>query len=274
MRFEDKAAGILIEAKSIDIHPSVAFGKNIDIRLNGSFRVGPRSFFGSNVTMRGNNVSIGSDFFHTSGLTVGGGGNDYPTADLSIGDRCVLHNNFINVCEPVIIGDDVGLSADVAIITHGFWWSVFEGHPARFQGVTIGNRTIVGYRAIILMGARIGEEVVIGAASVVSRDLESRAVYAGNPIQKIRDIRPLAEEGKRKWFSTLEEHYRRILGFHNLSPSISFDFPAVTVNGCRFDLDRMEMSGPEDEYTDHFRDFARKYGFRFYTGRPFRSVKK
>jgi hypothetical protein len=127
---------------------------------------------------------------------------------------------------------------------------------------------------MILMGVRIGEEVVIGAGSVVSRDLEPRAVYAGNPIQKIRDIRPLDGAGRRKWFSRMETHYMKVLRFHNLAPDIKFDFPAVTVNGCRFDLEKMEMSGLEDEYTDHFRDFARKYGFRFYTERPFRSVKK
>jgi len=65
--------------------------------------------------IRGNNIKFGEHLFHSSGLRIGGGGRQHPDADFEIGDRCTIHNNFINVCEPVVIGDDVGLSQDVAI---------------------------------------------------------------------------------------------------------------------------------------------------------------
>lgn len=249
-------------------------GENIDIQLNGIFSIGKYSNLGSNVKMRANNVAIGEYFYHSSGLIVGGGGADYPNANLTIGDRCVFHNNFLNVCEPIEIGDDVGLSPEVSIITHGFWWSVFEGHPATFKGVKIGDRTIVGYRTTILMGANIGEEVVIGANSVVSKQLDPRSIYAGNPIVKIRDIVPPDEKKRMEWFHTILIRYSELINFHKRNPQIKSDYPMITINKCTFNLETFEIDGPEDEDTDHFRDYIRKYGFRFYTLRPFKSVIK
>ena len=58
----DKDRKIFISAREMDIHPSVVFGTNLDIRLNGRFKVGANSNLGSNLSMRGNNVTIGRDF--------------------------------------------------------------------------------------------------------------------------------------------------------------------------------------------------------------------
>ena len=54
--------------------------------------------------------------------------------------------------------------------------------------INIGNDCWFGGNVTILPGVTIHDNVVVGAGSVVTHDLESGAIYAGNPAKKIRDI--------------------------------------------------------------------------------------
>ena len=272
MIMKDEKKNIHISAKKIEIGEDVALVNNIDIRVKGTFSIGDRSRLGTDVVIRGNNVQIGKDLFHSYGLRVGGGGAMHPNANLTIGDRCTIHNNFINVCEEVKIGNDVGLSEDVAIITHGYWLSVLEGHPAKFSGVTISDGVIVGYRTIIMMGITIGKDIVIGANSVITKDLKKQGIYAGNPAKFIREITPLSKEERIKKVQEVLVEYKKISTYHGINPKIKLEYPEIQVNNCRFNVETLQFKGEEDEETDDFRDYVRKWGFRFYSKRMFRSV--
>lgn len=50
----------------------------------------------------------------------------------------------------------------------------------------IGKQSIIGYASIILPGVRIGDNVIVGAGSVVSRDVPSNCIVAGNPAKIIK----------------------------------------------------------------------------------------
>ena len=54
--------------------------------------------------------------------------------------------------------------------------------------ITVGRRAWVAARAIVLMGVHIGEGSVIGAGSVVTRDVPSNTVSAGNPARVVKEI--------------------------------------------------------------------------------------
>lgn len=147
MSLDFREKNSFIEATNIHIGQKFEIGTNVHIHVRGTFYIGDYSRFGNDVDIQGEEVIIGDHFFHlTSGLRIGGGGSQFPDAKLKVGDRCVFHNNYINICKPVIIGDDVGLSPDVDIITHGFWNSVLEGYPVNYKSVEIGNGVIVGQR--------------------------------------------------------------------------------------------------------------------------------
>ena len=64
--------------------------------------------------------------------------------------------------------------------------SVIPGHPGTKGDVIIGNDVWIGHGAILLSGIRIGDGVVVGAGSVVSRDVEDYAVVAGNPAKFVK----------------------------------------------------------------------------------------
>ncbi|MHA1800046.1 MAG: acyltransferase [Candidatus Helarchaeota archaeon] len=272
MIMKDKEKNLYISAKKIEIGEDVTFKNNIDIRVKGIFSIGDRSRLGTDVVIRGNNIKIGNDLFHSYGLRIGGGGSMHPNANLTIGDRCTIHNNFINVCEEVKIGNDVGLSEDVAIITHGYWLSVLDGHPAKFSGVTISDRVIIGYRSIILMGVTINENTIIGANSVVTKDLEKNGVYAGNPVRLIKKLIPVPKEKRPIKVQEILEEYKKISNYHGINPSIKLEYPNIYVNRCVFNVETLQFNGEEDRETDDFRDYVRKWGLRFYSKRPFQSV--
>ncbi len=272
-KYFDEGKNIEIVAKEIRVGKDVSFGSNVKIKLNGVFSIGDFSRLGNDTEILGHNVTIGSHLFHSSGLRVGGGGRENHTANLTIGDRCTIHNNFINVCEPILIGDDVGLSTEVAILTHGYWLSVLEGFPASFAGVKIGSGVIIGYRSLIMMGAVIPEKTVIGAQSVVTKTLEKKGIYAGSPARFIKDIKPLTYDQKIAEISRIIEDYKSKSVYRgvNTSQNLTLDYPLLTFKDFTFNVETFEHSGAEDEDTDDFRDYIRKWGIRIYTDRGFKS---
>jgi acetyltransferase-like isoleucine patch superfamily enzyme len=59
-------------------------------------------------------------------------------------------------------------------------------HAGTKGDVIIGNDVWIGVNALILSGVRIGDGAVIGARSVVTKDVEPYSIVAGNPARKIR----------------------------------------------------------------------------------------
>jgi len=101
---------------------------------------------------------------------------------------------------PVSIGNYCSIAAGVLFIAAGehpmtlvssypFPDSGRFGPPTRdiAKGpITVGNDVWIGSRAIILSGVKIGDGAVVGAGSVVSKNVEPYAVVAGNPAKLIR----------------------------------------------------------------------------------------
>lgn len=258
-----------IEAEYIHLGKNFQIGNNVQIRVRGKFIVDSFGRFGNNVTINAEEVSIGKHFYHyTDGLNIGGGGSQFPEASLSVGDRCVFHNNYINLARAVVIGNDVGLSPDVDIITHGFWNSVLEGYPTTYKGILISDGVIVGQRSMILPGVTIGPNIVVGANSTVASSLlEFNSIYAGNPAKFIRTIKPLLFEEKRKKLTEILERFNSLASVH-----VVWNYPLINIEEATVNVETKEIIGIETETTDKLRDFLRRYGIRIYTERPFLSL--
>lgn len=264
--------GIFIRAERIQLGENVRFGTGIYVDVRGSFELGDHSRLGDDVRIEGRNVIIGKYFYHSSGLVAGLNRGNFPDANLTVGDRCTFHNNHIDLVREVIIGNDVGLSPDVTIYTHGYWLSVLDGFPAKHLPVVIKDGVIVGYRTTIVPGVTIGSKAVIGAQSVVVGDVESQCVYTGNPARKVRIVTKPMEIERRKMMAIIMEEYKRLMEYRGLTASISYHHPFVMIDGCSFNVDEQTHFGNETEITDDFRDFVFRYGLRFYSPRPFKSL--
>jgi len=90
------------------------------------------------------------------------------------------------ICELVTIGEDCFIGHGVMFINDTF----AIGGPARgkkefWRETVIGNRVSIGSNATI-MPVRIADDVVIGAGSVVTRDIMAAGTYAGNPARLLK----------------------------------------------------------------------------------------
>ncbi len=119
--------------------------------------------------------------------------------NIRLGDRVYVNFNLVVLdCAAVTIGNDVLIGPNVGIYT--------AGHPVdpglRREGlefalpVTIENGVWIGGHAVIAPGVRIGRNSVIGAGSVVTKDIPANVVAAGNPC---RVIRPITEKDREAW---------------------------------------------------------------------------
>lgn len=90
----------------------------------------------------------------------------------------------------VRLGDNVLLGPAVQIYTASHPISADEKQKGAEFGkpVTIGNDVWIGGNAVICPGVSIGDKTVVGAGSVVTRDLPSEVFAAGNPCRVIRQI--------------------------------------------------------------------------------------
>jgi acetyltransferase-like isoleucine patch superfamily enzyme len=88
----------------------------------------------------------------------------------------------------VTIEDFAAISTEVLLITHdGATWAGRDERPNinHFGRIRICKRAIIGARAILLPGITIGERAVVGAGSVVTKDVPPRTVVAGVPARVI-----------------------------------------------------------------------------------------
>ena len=102
-----------------------------------------------------------------------------------IGARSRVQSHAV-ICELVTIGEDCFIGHGVMFINDAF----ASGGPARgkkelWRETVIGNRVSIGSNATI-MPVRIADDVVIGAGSVVTRDIMAAGTYAGNPARLLK----------------------------------------------------------------------------------------
>jgi maltose O-acetyltransferase len=111
-------------------------------------------------------------------------------SNIELGDRVFFNFNCIvlDVC-PVRIGDFTLFGPAVQIYTPLHPWDAERRRIQEYgEPIEIGSDVWVGGGAIILAGVRIGSRAVIGAGSVVTRDVPEDVFAAGNPCRVIRAI--------------------------------------------------------------------------------------
>lgn len=98
---------------------------------------------------------------------------------------CVI----LDVCE-VRIGHSCFMAPGVHIYTatHPLDAALRCSGPEFGKPVRIGDRVWIGGRAVILPGVSIGDDAVIGAGSIVTRDVPPGSLVAGNPARLVRKI--------------------------------------------------------------------------------------
>ena len=124
------------------------------------------------------------------------GDNTYFGKDVYINFNLVI----LDVC-PVKIGNNCFFGPNISILTaihpmiaeeRNVYFDKDKGYFTNREyakPITIGNDCWIGGNVTILAGVTIHDNVIVGAGSVVTHDLESGYVYVGNPAKKLREIK-------------------------------------------------------------------------------------
>ncbi len=127
---------------------------------------------------------------------------DKENASIVIGKRSFITGSII-ASQNIEIGDDVLISWGTTIVDHNSHSISFSHREkdavnwitgkkdwthVKIAPVKIANKVWIGFNSIILKGVTIGEGAVIGAGSVVTKDVPAWTIVAGNPAHVIREI--------------------------------------------------------------------------------------
>lgn len=142
-------------------------------------KIGDGVSFGYGVVIDCEELEVGDDTVFSWGINLSG-------SMLKVGRGCYLAPKvYIDLNEPVIIEDEVGVVADY-ILTHAVWHPVTEGGLRKFASVRIKRGAWIGAGAFIMPGVTVGENATVGARSLVIDDVPDGCVVAGIPAKVIK----------------------------------------------------------------------------------------
>ncbi|NJL77428.1 MAG: sugar O-acetyltransferase [Saprospiraceae bacterium] len=126
----------------------------------------------------GTGISIEHNFHCDLGYNIHVGENFYA------GFNCTI----LDMAE-VRVGDNCLIAPNVGIYTAGHNINPIDRHITGFaKPISIGNNVWIGGHCIIVGGVKIGNNSIIAAGSVVTKDVPENTIFAGNPAKKLKDI--------------------------------------------------------------------------------------
>ena len=188
---------------SIIISEDAIIGENTSIGFGTVIRakrlcIGRYVQIGSATFIDTTNVEIGDDSKIKEKVLIGG--IKWPESSIVIGKRVTINiNSFLNPTKPIIIGDDTGIGGHCLLFTHGSWLSELDGFPVVFKPITIGKKVWLPWRVFIMPGVTIGNNVVIGADSLVNHNFPSNTLIAGSPAKIIMENFPKKISNKDRY---------------------------------------------------------------------------
>lgn len=145
------------------------------VHIGNNFQTGPHVLVRENNTL-GNDVAI----WHNSTLSPGN----------SIGDGCRIHTGCF--LELVTLGKRVFIGPNVVFTD--------DPHPLNpsprihFGGAIVEDEAVIGANVTILPHVRIGKRAMVGAGSVVTKDVPPNEVWVGNPAKFLRHVKDITCE--------------------------------------------------------------------------------
>lgn len=144
------------------------------------------------------------------------GGPVDPESYIKIGKRTIIMQmSFLNPTKPLIIGDDTGIGGHCLLFTHGSWLSQLDGYPVTFAPITLGKNVWLPWRVFIMPGVSVGDNTVIGANSLVTKNLPPNSLAAGSPAKIISEQYPpqISKEKREEILLTIFDEFIKYLKY-------------------------------------------------------------
>lgn len=109
-----------------------------------------------------------------------------PHAKIEIGDKCGFSGTVIGAALHIKLGNNVRCGANTLITDSD--WHTDDPRTGEDKAVIIEDNVWLGYGVKVLKGVHIGKNSLIGAGSIVTKDIPANVVAAGNPCRVIKSI--------------------------------------------------------------------------------------
>lgn len=137
----------------------------------------------------GENTSVWQYAVILPGATIGNNCNinchTFIENDVKIGNNVTIKAG-VFLWDGIIIEDNVFIGPNVSFVNDKFPRS--KQYPEEFQKTVIRKGASLGANATILGGITIGENAMIGAGAVVTKDVPANTLWVGNPAKQIKHI--------------------------------------------------------------------------------------
>ncbi len=164
------------------------FGKRTKLDISGQVHIGKNVYIGDDVTLiveNGASLVIGDNSFIGESCYIKCfGGKVEIGCDVSINSK-----SFLNGCGGLKIGDNTRIGTQSIMIASNHKFDdpdiLFKDAITK-EGIEIGQNVWFGARVTVLDGVHISDDVVVGACSLVSKNITEAGVYVGTPAKKLQ----------------------------------------------------------------------------------------
>lgn len=108
------------------------------------------------------------------------------SSEIIIGNKCGFSGTVIGAAKSIKIGNNVRCGANTLITDND--WHLDDPRSSEPERIVIESNVWLGVNVVVLKGVKIGKNSVIGANSVVVKDIPANVIAAGNPCRVIRKI--------------------------------------------------------------------------------------
>jgi acetyltransferase-like isoleucine patch superfamily enzyme len=209
--------GSVVIGKQVEIGKGTSIGFLTVIR-GKQIKIGRFVSIGSLTFMDTERIELGDDCRIREQVYVGG--LSEPGSMLKLGKRCcIMQMSNLNPAKPIIMGDDSGIGGHCLLFTHASWLSQLEGFPVKFAPITIGKNVWIPWRVFITAGVNIGDHVLIGPNTVISKDIPSNSIAAGTPLKISSNVfnKPVNENSRKKILNEIFDKFAAHLEYHGFT---------------------------------------------------------
>lgn len=121
---------------------------------------------------------------------------------------------WLDTNQGITIGNNVGIGGFSLIFTHGVWANYFKGGPVTFKEVVIEDNVWLPWRVFVMPGVTIGKGSIIGANSLVNKNIAENSLAAGSPAKTLKEDfikQPTSWEVNEKLNEAITDFYNHMV---------------------------------------------------------------
>jgi acetyltransferase-like isoleucine patch superfamily enzyme len=148
-----------------------------------------------------------------------------PRSKIIIGDRVkIFPFSILNPTDNLTIENDAVVGGENAIFTHSAYRSILEGYPVSYAPIVIKEGAWLPWGIFVGPGVTIGEYSVVGARSVVTKDIPARSLAIGSPAKVVKTeeqfIKKLSIEDKNSIMIKILTEFVELLNYKRILTTV------------------------------------------------------